>query len=570
MEERKTILTVENLTVTFQDEMRGSVTAVKDVSFKLDKGRSLAIVGESGSGKSVSSLALMGLLPKTAQVKAQTMQLAGLDLLHLDKSSRRALCGQQMAMIFQEPMSSLNPLIAVGDQILEVLLLHTDLGKKAAVDRTLELIDQVGLPNPFLLYKRYPHELSGGQQQRIMIAMAISCEPRLLIADEPTTALDVTIQKQVIELLVSLQEKYEMSLLFITHDLALVADLADEVAVMYRGELIETGKTGDVFANPKEPYTQGLLACRPPLDKRPSRLLTVADFVDQAVPRIDFTPRISQATADVVLEIKGLTKTYSQRKSLFSKPLVSYAIDSIDLTVRKGMRLGIVGESGCGKTTLARSIIRLIEPTAGTIIFDGLDISHLSDQDLIPVRRRIQYIFQNPYGALNPRMTIGEILIEPLIIHNLGGSKKDRWNQARLQLESVGLSAAMMQRYPHEFSGGQRQRICIARALMLDPEILVCDECVSALDVSVQAQILNLLQDIQDQRGITFIFISHDLAVVKYFSDEVCVMSQGKIVEQGAADEIYSRPKHPFTMRLLNAIPKGIPKDASSEAPSFF
>ncbi|MBC7661064.1 MAG: ABC transporter ATP-binding protein [Chitinophagaceae bacterium] len=564
------ILKVEDLSVKFEDKVRGSVMAVKGISFELYKGKSLAIVGESGSGKSVSSLALMGLLPPTARVEARAMQLSELDLLRLDAKSRRHLCGKRMAMIFQEPMSSLNPLVPVGDQIIETLLIHMGLNKKAAVDRALELIDQVGLPIPRAIYKRYPHELSGGQQQRIMIAMGIACEPDLLIADEPTTALDVTIQKQVIELLLSLQEKYQMSLLFITHDLALVADLADDVAVMYRGEMIETGKTMDVFSQPKQAYTRGLLACRPPLNKRPRRLLTVSDFVDNKVPSVDYTPRVSQTTPDIVLELKSLTKTYEQKKDFFAKPELFHAVDHVDLKVKKGMRLGIVGESGCGKTTLARSIIRLVEPTSGAIIFDGQDITHLSEIELMPIRRRIQYIFQNPYAALNPRMTIGEIVTEPLVIHGLGGSQQERWNAAAEQLESVGLSTAMLQRFPHEFSGGQRQRICIARALMLNPEILVCDECVSALDVSVQAQILNLLQDIQDKRGITFLFISHDLAVVRYFSEEVCVMSKGQIIERGGADEIYAHPQHSFTQRLLNAIPKGIPKGALSAAPSYY
>ncbi|RYZ53098.1 MAG: ABC transporter ATP-binding protein, partial [Proteobacteria bacterium] len=350
------ILKVENLSVKFEDKIRGSVAAVKDISFELYKGQSLAIVGESGSGKSVSSLALMGLLPPTARVEAKTMQLAELDLLRLNKTQRRNLCGKRMAMIFQEPMTSLNPLVVVGDQIVETLLLHMGFNKRDAKGRALELIGQVGLPSPENIYKRYPHELSGGQQQRIMIAMAIACEPDLLIADEPTTALDVTIQKQVIELLVSLQDRYNMSLLFITHDLALVADLADDVAVMYRGEMIEKGKTIDVFSKPKEAYTRGLLACRPPLNQRPRRLLTVSDFVEQAKPIVDFTPRISQASDEIVLEIKGLTKTYTQKKHMFAQPESFHAVDNVDLKVKKGMRLGIVGESGCGKTTLARSI----------------------------------------------------------------------------------------------------------------------------------------------------------------------------------------------------------------------
>ncbi len=560
------ILKVDNLSVRFEDKIRGSVTAVRGISLDLYKGKSLAIVGESGSGKSVSSLALMGLLPKTARVEADQMRLAELDLLRLDSRARRHLCGRRMAMIFQEPMSSLNPLVPVGDQINETLMIHKRISKKEATERTLDLIQQVGLPNPAAIFKRYPHEMSGGQQQRIMIAMGIACEPDLLIADEPTTALDVTIQKQVIELLMGLQEKYRMSLLFITHDLALVGDLADSVAVMYRGEMVETGPTKDVFAHPREAYTRGLLSCRPPLGARPRRLLTVSDFVDNKVPVQDFTPRQSLVQDEVILEIRNLHKTYVQKKGLFSPPDLFHAVNNVDLKVKRGMRLGIVGESGCGKTTLARSVIRLIEPTSGTILFDGQDITHLKDQDLMPVRRRIQYIFQNPYAALNPRMTIGEILTEPLIIHGIGGSKQERWNAAEAQIESVGLSAAMLQRYPHEFSGGQRQRICIARALMLDPELLVCDECVSALDVSVQAQILNLLQDIQDKRRITFLFISHDLSVVKYFSEEVCVMSKGEIVERGDADEVYAHPKHSFTQRLLNAIPKGLPTGALAPA----
>ncbi len=564
------ILKVENLSVRFEDKIRGSHTAVKDISFELYKGKSLAIVGESGSGKSVSSLALMGLLPPTAQVIAKSMQLAELDLLKLDKPTRRKLCGKRMAMIFQEPMSSLNPLVAVGDQIVESLLLHMSYGKEVAFKRALELIDQVGLPVPVNIYKRYPHELSGGQLQRIMIAMAIGCEPDLLIADEPTTALDVTIQKQVIELLVSLQDQYQMSLLFITHDLALVADLADDVAVMYRGEMIEKGQTIDVFAKPQQAYTRGLLACRPPLHKRPRRLLTVSDFVDHALPVVDYTPVPTHSTQETILELQSLTKVYIQKKHFFAEPDKFFAVDHVDLKVRKGMRLGIVGESGCGKTTLARSIIRLVEPSSGSILFEGRDITHLSDKELMPVRRRIQYIFQNPYAALNPRMTVGEIITEPLLIHGVGGTRKERFEAAAAQIESVGLTRGMLHRFPHEFSGGQRQRICIARALMLNPEILVCDECVSALDVSVQAQILNLLQDIQDKRRITFIFISHDLAVVKYFAEEICVMSKGKIIEQGKSEEIYGNPQHSFTQRLLNAIPKGIPKGALQANPSFY
>ncbi len=580
------VLTVQHLSVTFLDRQFGRLEAVKDVSFTLKQGRTLAIVGESGSGKSVSSLAVMGLLPPTAEIKAEALRLGELDLTSLDTQERRALRGRRMAMIFQEPMTSLNPLVPVGQQITEALRLHLPLSKKLAEEKMLHLVDQVGLPTPRLVARRYPHELSGGQQQRIMIAMAISCEPELLIADEPTTALDVTIQRQVIDLIMKLQETYRMSLLFITHDLALVADIADDVAVMYRGEMLEKRPALELFKRPEHAYTRGLLACRPPLDKRPHRLLTVSDFMKQNAPQerelvslsmevnVVQPPQSSPpppiSSSPTILELRNLCKFYPQKASLFAAPTLFKAVDHVNLQVRRGMRLGIVGESGCGKTTLARCMIRLLDPTAGKILFDGEDISQARSSELVHIRRRLQYIFQNPYAALNPRLPIADILTEPLVIHGLGGNQEDRLARAALTLEKVGLRPEMLHRYPHEFSGGQRQRICIARVLMLDPELIICDECVSALDVSVQAQILNLLLDIQERTGITFIFISHDLSVVKYFAEEVCVMSQGQIVEQGPADEIYARPQHAFTRRLLEAIPRGIPKGSLQPIPSFY
>lgn len=566
------ILSVEKLSVRFQDRHHGSIEAVKGVSFELNKGKTLAIVGESGSGKSVSSLAIMGLLPPTAVVTAQSLKLGELDLLQIPKDEQRRIRGRRVSMIFQEPMTSLNPLVPVGDQIMESLFLHTKLSKKEAREKTIDLAHQVGLPNPDRIIRRYPHELSGGQQQRIMIAMAICCEPELLIADEPTTALDVTIQRQVIDLIMQLQDRYKMSLLFITHDLALVADVADEVAVMYRGDMIEKGPAKQLFNSPKTPYTRGLLACRPPLDKRPKRLLTVSDFMqnENPSPVVEQLPSTGKVGSPLILELKNLSKVYPQRHGIFGEKTLVKAVDQVDLKVRKGMRLGIVGESGCGKTTLARSLIRLVEPSSGKIVFDGQDISHMSEAELFPIRRRLQYIFQNPYASLNPRMTIAEILLEPLVIHGIGGETHQRLDKAARLLETVGLNPQMLGRYPHEFSGGQRQRICIARVLMLEPELIICDECVSALDVSVQAQILNLLLDIQDRTGITFIFISHDLSVVKYFAEEVCVMNQGQIVEQGHADDIYARPKHAFTQRLLDAIPRGIPKGSLQPLSSFY
>ncbi len=571
-----TVLSVSQLSVQFEDRQQGRIEAVKNISFSIAPGKTLAIVGESGSGKSVSSLAIMGLLPQTARVQAQSIRLGDTEILGLDAKAMRSIRGRRIGMIFQEPMSSLNPLISIGDQITEAMLNHGQIKPKEAIEKSLHLLREVGLPEPKLIARRYPHELSGGQQQRAMIAMAICCEPELLIADEPTTALDVTIQRQVVDLILKMQQDLRLGLLFITHDLALVADVADDVGVMYRGEMLEKRPALELFKNPEHAYTRGLLACRPPLDKRPRRLLTVADFMKQeGLPlgterALLKSTESSQNKGDTILELKQISKHYMQKVSMFHPAQLFKAVDQIDLKVRRGMRLGIVGESGSGKTTLARCMIRLLEPSKGHILFNGQDISRLGQADLVPIRQKLQYIFQNPYASLNPRLTVADILCEPLIIHSLGGDAGQRLQKAADRLEQVGLRPEMLNRYPHEFSGGQRQRICIARVLMLDPELIICDECVSALDVSVQAQILNLLLDIQEKSGITFIFISHDLSVVKYFAEEVCVMSQGLIVEQGRADEIYARPQHAFTKRLLDAIPRGIPKGSLQPLVSFY
>jgi peptide/nickel transport system ATP-binding protein len=465
-------------------------------------------------------------------------------------------------MIFQEPMTSLNPVFTVGYQISEVLQLHKGLSKKAAWEQSIDLLDQVGIPNPSQKISAYPHELSGGQKQRVMIAMAIGCEPQLLIADEPTTALDVTIQKQVLELLQKLQEKHKMSMLFITHDLGVIKEIADDVLVMYRGKLVESGKVRDLFKNPSHPYTRGLLKCRPPLDIRPQRLPTVSDFLsptgEAQNPKIDTSERaVKKEEKNILLKVQNLEKKFPIRGGILGG-VKSYfeAVKNVSFEVPRGTTLGLVGESGSGKTTLGRSILRLIEPTAGEVHYGDKNLTGLGREDLRQMRRKMQIIFQDPYASLNPRMTIGEALLEPMKIHSIGDSKQDRIDLAADLLKRVGLGPEHLQRYPHEFSGGQRQRICIARALTVKPEFIICDECVSALDVSIQAQILNLLLDLQDQFNLTYVFISHDLSVVKFISDEVAVMYKGEIVEKNYSDDLYKNPQHAYTQKLLAAIPR--------------
>lgn len=564
------LLTVENLHVSFKSENKQWVETVKGISFSIPKNKTVALVGESGSGKSVTSLAVMGLLPKEqSRISEQSrIYFEDKDLLNLSVAELRNICGKDIAMIFQEPMSSLNPVFTVGDQIAEVLRIHLGMGRKQARARVLELLKEVGIPSPDTKIDAYPSQLSGGQQQRVMIAMAIACEPKLLIADEPTTALDVTIQKQIIDLLESLRQRREMSMLFITHDLALVGEIADEVIVMRHGEIRESGETKQVLEQPNDVYTRALLHCRPQLSSRPYRLPITSDFMKlengQLVEEINLSTLHLQQRArglkgdeKIILDVKDLKKSFYSRKGLWGRDEFQ-AVKGVSFKLAKGKTLGLVGESGSGKTTIGLLLMRLHEATGGQALIDGKDIFAMSEKEFAKYQRKIQIIFQNPYASLNPRFTIGQILLEPMRIHGIGQDDTERKKIALELLERVSLPAQAYDRYPHEFSGGQRQRIAIARCLTLKPEILICDESVSALDVSVQAQVLNLLQDLQDEFGLSYIFISHDLSVVKYISDQVMVMNHGEIVEISNSDDLYLHPQHEYTRKLLSAIPQGI------------
>jgi len=560
--DQNNLLEVRDLRVTFRLDKKTTFEAVKGISFNVPRNSTVALVGESGSGKSVSSLAVMGLLPPDNTIidPASSIHFGGRDLLQLSIAERRTMCGKDISMIFQEPMSSLNPVFTVGFQIAEVLRQHMGMNRKQARARTLELLDEVGIPDPNTKIDAYPSQMSGGQQQRVMIAMAIACEPKLLIADEPTTALDVTIQKQIMDLIAALQKKHQMSVLFITHDLGLVGEIADQVIVMRHGEVRETGEVRQVFEAPQDSYTKALLHCRPSLDERPWRLPVIADYMDgKAGPGIEMKQRTRGYTPgdEPVLVVNNLSKSFYTRVGLFGKREFQ-AVKDVSFTLPRGKTLGVVGESGSGKTTVGLTLLRLHQATGGTAMFHGKDLIAMPNREYLPYKRRIQIIFQNPYASLNPRFTVGQILLEPMRIHKIGANDQERIAKAYWLLDKVGLPEQAFHRYPHEFSGGQRQRIAIARCLTMQPEILVCDESVSALDVSVQAQVLNLLQDLQDEFGLSYIFISHDLSVVKYIADQVMVMHKGQVVELADSDELYRNPVHPYTRTLLSAIPKGV------------
>ncbi len=562
------ILSISNLGISFKDE-GGWNNAVDSITFSVGKGETLGIVGESGSGKSVTSLSILQLLPEkmsridTGQILFNN-QGQFIDLLNLKAKEIRKIRGNRIAMIFQEPMSSLNPVMRCGKQIVESIRMHLQYSKHQAREYTLKLFRDVMLPDPEYAFQAYPHQLSGGQKQRVMIAMAIACSPEILIADEPTTALDVTVQNSILKLLKDLQQKLNLTLIFISHDLGVVSEIADRVLVMRKGTIVEQGNSAEIFGNPLQPYTIGLMACRPSLSFRMKKLPTVSDFMDNnshhPITIEDPTERKLRhknlyATAPI-LSVEKLSVDYPLPKRWFQKERPTYkAVNNVSFDVYKGETLGLVGESGCGKTTLGRALLRLIEPTNGKISFEGKDVISLNKDELRATRKRMQIIFQDPYSSLNPRLTIGQSIIEPLTANRLLSSHRERKNKVFELLEKVNLLPDHYNRYPHQFSGGQRQRICIARALILNPAFVICDESVSALDVSVQAQVLNLLNDLKTEFGFTYIFISHDLSVVRYMSDRMLVMKSGNIVEQGDADMIYSAPKMEYTQKLIEAIP---------------
>ena len=586
---QKKLLEVIDLQTYFTTE-EGTTKAVDKVSFTIYKGETVGIVGESGSGKSVTSLSIMQLItsPPGKIVGGQILYYPNddsksIDLLKIPESQMRKYRGNEIAMIFQEPMTSLNPVYTCGEQVMEAILLHQKTSKTVAKKLTLDLFEKVQLPDVERVFKAYPHQLSGGQKQRVMIAMAMSCNPNILIADEPTTALDVTVQKRILELMADLSNAINASIIFITHDLGVIAEIADRVIVMYKGKIVEQGTVKDIFVDPQHPYTKSLLACRPPLDYRMKKLPVVADFMSvkkQEDGTIEITEKVTSLTEIInrpkvkpeetvarleslksqkpILTVNNL-KTWFPTETTFFGKVKNYvkAVDDVSFEDYPGETLGLVGESGCGKTTLGRTILRLTDAMDGEVIFEGKNILDLSQKQLKALRKDVQIIFQDPYSSLNPRMTIGNAIMEPMQVHNILKNDEERKAKVIELLETVGLEARHFQRYPHEFSGGQRQRICIARALALNPKFIICDESVSALDVSVQAQVLNLLMDLREKFGFTYIFISHDLSVVKFMSDRMIVMNKGKIEEIGVADDIYHSPQKTYTKKLIDAIPKG-------------
>lgn len=584
MSEKKLLLEVKNLITEFHTE-EGIVRAVNDVSFNIYRGETVGIVGESGSGKSVTSLTIMGLIPMPpgkiagGEILYHTKSGEVVDLVKISEDQMRTYRGNDIAMIFQEPMTSLNPVFTCGDQVAEAIVLHQNVSDEEAKKRTIEMFEKVQLPTPERIFSAYPHQLSGGQKQRVMIAMAMSCDPDILIADEPTTALDVTVQKTILELMNDLKAELNSSVIFITHDLGVIGEIADRVIVMYRGSIVETGSVLDIFRNPKHPYTRSLLACRPPLAKRLSKLPTVADFmsedengniteletsVESAISKFVVSDAQTKerfaklSEKKPILEVRNLKTWFPTKTNFFGKPTEYVkAVNDVSFDVYEGETMGLVGESGCGKTTLGRTLLRLAPAEGGEVIYDGKSILDMSKGDLKDMRKDMQIIFQDPYSSLNPRMTIGNAIMEPMTVHGIYDSQSARKAKVEELLNTVGLNGKQFNRYPHEFSGGQRQRICIARALSLNPKFIICDESVSALDVSVQAQVLNLLLELREEFNFTYIFISHDLSVVKFMSDRMVVMNKGEIEEMGLADDIYNNPQKEYTQRLISAIPKG-------------
>ncbi|MEJ7611199.1 MAG: ABC transporter ATP-binding protein [Ferruginibacter sp.] len=551
------LVQVKDLSVSFDGQNAGG-PAVNKVSFDIPRGKITALIGESGSGKSVTALAFMQLLPASATVKGEMLfsenGLETVDLLKLSPKAIRTIRGNTIAMIFQEPMTSLNPLHTCGAQVMESLLLHKKLSKEAAKARAIELFRKVELPEPEKMLKRYPHEISGGQKQRVMIAMAISCDPALLIADEPTTALDVRVQKNILELLKKIQKETGMSVLLITHDLLLVADVADETVVMYKGEIVEKGPSKQMLSSPEHMYTKALLACRPTANNKGYQLPVISEMMAGEISSKINTP--VHAPGNIILEVQDLTVSFPVKKNLLGKVTESFhAVDGVSFSVKKNETIGIVGESGCGKTTLGRAILGLMKPAAGKIIFEGRDIATCTAAEMRLLRKDLQIVFQDPYGSLNPRLTIGEAIMEPMRVHDPSGNKNQRREKAAWLLEKVNMKTDSLTRYPHQFSGGQRQRICIARALSMDPDFLLFDESVSALDVSVQAQVLNLINQLKADYRFTAIFISHDLSVIRYISDRVIVMEKGRIIETGTSEDIFFHPKENYTKELLASVP---------------
>ncbi len=582
------ILEAKNLSIQFGNG-DATTTPVDSINFKLHQGETLGIVGESGSGKTLTSLSMMGLLARNSRVSGellfQSKRFGQVNLLELTPWQWRQLRGGEISMIFQEPMSSLNPVYSCGQQVMETILLHESVSKREAKKRTLELFDQVQLPKPTRIFRAYPHEISGGQKQRVMIAMALACKPSILLADEPTTALDVTVQARILELLHKLHTDHNTSILFITHDLGVVAEVSDRIMVMYQGKIQEQNTVWDIFSNPRQPYTKGLLACRPRLDPKLRKLPIVNDFIPtnsedgnegyakygsvgeaivlNAQPEAELRERHDMLIQQKpILTVSDLHVKFPIKKGIFKREReYVQAVNGVSFEVYPGETLGLVGESGCGKSTLARCLLRLVDPSQGEIHFEGRDISQIPQKELRHLRKNMQIIFQDPYASLNPRISIGEAIIEPMRVHKVFANDTERKEKAIELLEQVELSAKHFNRYPHEFSGGQRQRICIARTLALKPKFIICDESVSALDVSIQAQVLNLLNDLKEKYNLTYIFISHDLAVVKFISDRIMVMQKGQIEELAFASDIYTKPQSDYTKRLISAIPKGDPDD---------